>query len=337
MILTGSRRLIAVVAICQALGWITPAHAGPYSAIYAFGDSLSDVGNVFLGTGGAEPAPPYFAGRFSNGPIWLDYLAAQLGTGPMIPSLLGGTDYAFGLATTGFAPTLSTPSLVPTFVQQVALFDTATGGVAPPSALYSVWIGANDLLNVLQAGAAGAQALALMQGAAATEATEIAALVGAGARSFLVGLLPDVGKAPVVTVLGPAAAAAASALAAAYNTALEADLPGVIAAGATISYLDAFSLVDAAVTDPGAFDLSNVTDPCYIGPFTGGGTVCATPDQYLFWDVDHPTTADHAIIAVAAADALGVPEPETLSLLAVGLVGLLVCRRAQLRRRLPAI
>ena len=96
MILTGSRRLIAVVAICQALGWITPAHAGPYSAIYAFGDSLSDVGNVFLGTGGAEPAPPYFAGRFSNGPIWLDYLAAQLGTGPMIPSLQGGTDYAFG-------------------------------------------------------------------------------------------------------------------------------------------------------------------------------------------------------------------------------------------------
>ena len=169
MILTWSRRLIAVVAICQALGWITPAHAGPYSAIYAFGDSLSDVGNVFLGTDGTEPAPPYFAGRFSNGPIWLDYLAAQLGTGPMIPSLLGGTDYAFGLATTGFAPTLSTPSLVPTFVQQVALFNTATG-VAPPSALYAVWIGANDLLNVLQSGAAGAQALALMQGAAATEA-----------------------------------------------------------------------------------------------------------------------------------------------------------------------
>jgi phospholipase/lecithinase/hemolysin len=335
MILTGSRRLIAVVAICQALGWITPAHAGPYSAIYAFGDSLSDVGNVFLGTGGAEPAPPYFAGRFSNGPIWLDYLAAQLGTGPMIPSLQGGTDYAFGLATTGFAPTLSTPSLVPTFVQQVALFNTATG-VAPPSALYAVWIGANDLLNVLQSGAAGAQALALMQGAAATEATEIAALIGAGARSFLVGLLPDVGKAPAVTVLGPAAAAAASALAAAYNTALEADLPGVIAAGATISYLDAFSLLDAAVTDPGAFDLSNVTDPCYVGPLTGGGTVCATPDQYLFWDGDHPTTADHAIIAAVAADVL-VPEPGTLSLLAVGLVGLLVCRRAHLRCRPPAI
>ena len=332
MTLAGSRRLFTVMAVCQVLGWISLAQAGSYSAIYAFGDSLSDVGNVFVGTGGTEPAPPYFAGRFSNGPIWLDYLAAQLGTGPMIPSLLGGTDYAFGSATTGYGPTLSTPSLVPTLVQQVALFDAATQGLAPPSALYAVWVGGTDLLNIFQSGAAGAQALALVQGAAATEATEIAALIGAGARSFLVGLLPDVGKAPSVTVFGPAAAAAASALAMAYNTALEADLSGLITAGASLSYLDAFSLVDAAVANPGAFGLSNVTDPCYVGPLTGGGTVCATPDQYLFWDGDHPTTAAHAIVAAAAAVAL-VPEPGTSTLLAVGLIGLLVCCRAHPRRK----
>ena len=88
MTLAGSRRLFTVMAVCQVLGWISSAQAGSYSAIYAFGDSLSDVGNVFVGTSGTEPAPHYFAGRFSNGPIWLDYLAAQLGNGPMIPSLL---------------------------------------------------------------------------------------------------------------------------------------------------------------------------------------------------------------------------------------------------------
>ena len=333
MTLTWSRRLVAFVAICLSLGWMTPAQAGPYSALYAFGDSLSDIGNVFAGSGGTEPAAPYFAGRFSNGPIWLDYLAAQLGTGPMIPSLLGGTDFAFGSATTGYVPTLSNPSLAPTFAQQVALFNAATGGVAPQSALYAVWIGGTDLLNILQSGVSGTQALALVQGAAATEATEIAALVGAGARSFLVGLLPDAGKAPSVTVFGPAAAAAASALAAAYNTALETDLSGLGAGPANIFYLDAFSLIDAVVANPGAFGLSNVTDPCYVGPLTGGGTVCATPDQYLFWDTDHPTSAAHAIVAAAAAN-VAVPEPGSLSLLAVGLVGLLVCRRARFSRGL---
>jgi len=181
-------RLIAVVLIAIVAFWcrITPTPAGsPYSALYAFGDSLSDVGSVFAISGGKEPAPPYFDGRFSNGPIWLDYLAARLGTGPMIPSSkLGGKDYAFGGATTGYAPTLSSPSLVPTLSQQVALFNAATHGAAPSSALYAVWVGGEDLLNVLRSSATGAQAIQLMRGAAANEATVIAALIRQGARNF---------------------------------------------------------------------------------------------------------------------------------------------------------
>ena len=300
-------RLIAVVLIAVvAFGCrITPTHArSPYSALYAFGDSLSDVGNDFAASGGTEPAPPYYQGRFSNGPVWLDYLAQQLHTGPMIPSVVGGKDYAFGGATTGYAQTLSSPP-VPTFQQQVAQFN-ATHSVAPSSALYAVWIGGEDLLHVLQSGAPLSQAIALMQGAAATESTVIATLLGQGARNILVGLLPDAGKSPTIIALGPTVSAAASALAAVYNIALVAHLSGVIASsGAKVSYLDAFSLVDIVVADPGAFGLSNVTAPCYLGPFTGGGTVCATPNQYLFWDeFNHPTTAGHAIVADVAADVL---------------------------------
>lgn len=64
-----------------------------FSKIYVFGNSLSDPGNIYNATSfvqwfdglfGLEipvlpPSPPYFEGRYSNGPIWIDYLAEDLG------------------------------------------------------------------------------------------------------------------------------------------------------------------------------------------------------------------------------------------------------------------
>jgi hypothetical protein len=55
---------------------IVSASASPFSALYAFGDSLSDARNTFIATGGAAPpAPPYASVNgyavFSNGPVWV--------------------------------------------------------------------------------------------------------------------------------------------------------------------------------------------------------------------------------------------------------------------------
>ena len=47
-----------VLMAIAASGLLTDAHAGMIDAIDAFGDSLSDVGNIFNLTGGAEPAAP---------------------------------------------------------------------------------------------------------------------------------------------------------------------------------------------------------------------------------------------------------------------------------------
>ena len=59
------------------------ASAAQYSAIYAFGDSLSDAGNAYIATMGATPpTPPYASvngyGVFSNGPVWVQDLAGNL-------------------------------------------------------------------------------------------------------------------------------------------------------------------------------------------------------------------------------------------------------------------
>jgi phospholipase/lecithinase/hemolysin len=80
------RSIIAAAAILSISAG--QAFAGPYSAIYSFGDSLSDVGNGFIATGGAKPASPYVNGQFSNGPVWVQDLATELGLSPLKPSCM---------------------------------------------------------------------------------------------------------------------------------------------------------------------------------------------------------------------------------------------------------
>jgi outer membrane lipase/esterase len=304
------RKLSTIVATLLFTA-VAPAPAGAFTALYAFGDSLSDVGNVFIASilegMPPQPAPPYFFGEASNGPNWVEGLSGKLGLGTVFPSLLGGNDYAFGGATTG-SP-LTNFSLVPNGAQQVGTFLAAHGYSAPSTGLYTVWFGANDLGNILANKAPPSTAQSEAQTAAAYEAWEITVLAIAGARNFIVPLVPDLGKIPAFLAQGPAAEAAATWLTSTYNTALENDLrtsPYASLLGG-VHLLDTFGLLDDAAAHPAAYGLTDVTNPCYVGPLTGGGRVCATPNTYLFWDEVHPTAKVNAIIAADAAALLAPP------------------------------
>ena len=65
-------RLVSILLAFVALvpGWAT-ADGLPraFEQIVVFGDSLSDNGNQYKNTG-QPPSPPYYNGRFSNGPTW---------------------------------------------------------------------------------------------------------------------------------------------------------------------------------------------------------------------------------------------------------------------------
>src|SRR6266699_3264736 len=74
MMTRGSRKFEVLLRLALPLVWLlvaSPVFA--FDAIYAFGDSLTDTGN--------NPAPGtiYFQGRYSNGPLWIEYLSTQLG------------------------------------------------------------------------------------------------------------------------------------------------------------------------------------------------------------------------------------------------------------------
>jgi phospholipase/lecithinase/hemolysin len=121
-------------------------------------------------------------GQFSNGPVWVQGFASGLGLSPLAPSLLGGTDYAYGTAETG--PTAFNTSLTPTDLAgptgQLAQFGAAHS-TADPNALYAIWIGSNDLLDIL-AGAAPSQYAADIGIAVTNVDTAINTLSLAGAK-----------------------------------------------------------------------------------------------------------------------------------------------------------
>jgi phospholipase/lecithinase/hemolysin len=328
-----------VLLALSACGLSTNAHAGLIDAIDAFGDSLSDVGNIFNLTGGAAPAAPYVNGQFSNGNIWVQDLALDLGIAPLTPSRLGGTDYAYGSAQSG--TTLYNTAGLGDLIDlggpsgQIAQFALANPTGADPHALYTIWIGANDLAAISPSATAGDIATDI---GAIVENIDAAinTLAGLGARNFLVVTVPDLGVTPDSLTAGTSAAA--SALSAAFDGVLvngSSPLPSLAAIAAgdaiNISVLNTYLLLDSIVASPGSYGFTNVTDPCLTGEVNfAGGTPCATPNQYLFWDGDHPTAAGQALVADAALG-LVTPEPAADLLVACGLIG--VAGLFLLRRR----
>jgi phospholipase/lecithinase/hemolysin len=285
----------------------TPAPAGArYPAIYAFGDSLTDTGNVSLATLGMVPvSPPYADRSFSNGPVWIQDLAHDLGVPPLNASLTGGTDFAYGGAETGQTPvhTLNPTDLTSQYSQFL------TQSPSPlPGALYAVWAGANDVLDI--ANNNPPDPATAISDAVNNEMAVIGGLVAHGAQNLLVLNVPNLGITPYEQERGPATAQNASALAASYNAQLAAALQPLEASGALhVDLVDTYSVLDAAKTNPGAYGFTDVTDPLWNGNLTSStsGTLRASgsaQNQYLFFDSLHPSAQAHNMLASGIAQSL---------------------------------
>jgi len=276
------------------------ANASSFPAIIVYGDSLSDNGNLYALTG-QPPSPPYDQ-RLSNGPVAVEQLAAMWGV-PL-------HDFAFAGATSGIGNyadggTQTTPGALGLPGMQLELAASAPI-LTPPltsTALFVVWGGANDFL---------------VNGSVTTAVSNIdsivATLLGDGAQHILVPGMPDLGLTPDFYG-NPLATAYAQQ----FNTLLLASLPS------NATYVDTFNLLRSINANPAAYGFTDVTDPCF-----NGTTVCANPNQYLFWDGFHPTTAADTILANEFAAA--APEPSSLVLIGSGMSGLIVLVRRKYRK-----
>jgi len=304
-----SSALAAVAFLSFVLLTVPAAWAGTFTNLYVFGDSLSDVGNVFLAAG--QPAPPYYAGRYSNGPVWVEYLASDLGLSSLTPSLAGGTDFAWGGAETGTG--LSADG-TPNLRTQVSTYLGAASNHADPAGLYVVWAGANDVFDFGSNVNVATSAQNIQ--------TAVQALFNTGARQFLVPNMPPLDKTPY-GIGNPALAPALGTASVGFNSYLAADL-GLLQtqdAGIQIHNLslsdptdNVYALFNQWIANPPS-GITNVTAAAY-DPSRSPALV-PNPDSYFFWDTVHPTTGIDQQLAEAV-----VPEPSTLALLLTSLLGI---------------
>ncbi len=307
------RSAIRILVVAGIIGsYSLSAAAEPlheYSGLYVFGDSLSDPGNAYALQGTFSvppydpiPSAPYEIGgfHFTNGKTWIEQLAPKLdlrrGAKPAFqrPGIFG--NYAIGASRAG-----SSGSPLQTLAGQVGAFLDDASGAAPPDALYTIWLGSNDVRDALEAAFADptlATSFLILDAAVAAEADGISQLYDAGARHFLVLNVPNVALAPIVADGGPAAAAIALALSAAFNNRLANALDELTltASNIDIIHFDTFRFISTVVANPAVFGLNNVVDTC-LSFFVIEDVICEQPSRYLFWDAIHPTRAGHRILA----------------------------------------
>lgn len=255
------------------------AGADNFKKVVVFGDSLSDNGNLFRLSGGAFPPAPYFQGRFSNGPVWVEDFVRRI-DGEL-------EDHAFGGAFTG---ALNSDSAVvpgaPGMATSVAAYLLAHKH-AEPEALYVVWGGANDYFNGLT------NPFATVGNIAA----EVDALANAGARTFLIPNLPDLDALPATLTLDPVTRGGLNFLTAVHNAVLAGAIQNLQLAHPKVTFylMDVHTFVAGIRANPADFNLTNVSDRAiFVSPSTALG--------YLFWDDVHPSVVGHRLLSDLALD-----------------------------------
>lgn len=276
--------------------------------LYVFGDSVSDTGNAFaLSQGLIPPSPPYFNGRFSNGPVAVEQLPALLGSDY---SLQQTNNYAFGGATTGRSNVFEDDVKLdlPGLLDEIDAFQAKIGtGTADPNGLYIVWAGPNDFIDTLRgsplpdptgAGTTFADPAVLLQQGSLNIKNAISTLASSGAKNFVVPNVGNLGRLPAAG----GASVELTAITKAFNAAVDLELSNL---KFKTTRVDLYSTGEAIAADPGKFGYTNITDPLLFSPLG------SNPDQFFFWDQFHPTTKTHGIFADTISQTLSgtIPQP----------------------------
>ncbi len=329
------KRLLRLSVIVLSFLKLATAFATPVDQIVIFGDSISDNGNLYSLTSKFHKViplvpvipknPPYYEGRFTNGFNWVDDMSMT-----MQVSL---DDYAYGGS---WAEPLKDSKINIPFGLDIQVADYLirhSGDANIPNHLFIIWSGANDYVH------GRPDPDYATTNTVATIKAQIDWLLSYGAKNILVVGVPDLSVVPEVQAEGADAMQAIHEISMMHNEKLVAMMKAEQDANPSdkLMVLDITREFNDLLTNPYKYNIKNTLDACYTGGFyrnrgikadelaaakkikldiennpslmvayqngnlaAAGDIFCTNPDEYVFWDVIHPTRYVHQLIAQEA-------------------------------------
>jgi len=310
--------LLACVGVASA-----GAASAQYSKMVVLSDSMSDTHRYYEFTkfafGQGDPRPPAYDGRFCDGPVAVEVLASGLN--------LQIENYAFSGALSGYLTLipgiplgvlsqitehLNRTSLVPSVPTVPVVGDAFSvlpgTGRADPKALYVIWTGPDDYYFP-----GGMNALTAYK-AAANIQQAITSLYNTGARYFFIPTMPDLGITPRARQLEkqqPGYIANATKYSYQFSDVLSKALQSSAQRypQARIMTFDTLTFLRTEM-EKGRAEGKNLTDACHPGGLNltqfEDRPVCPDPQNYLFWDDNHPTAEANRRLGAAWLKAITV-------------------------------
>ncbi|MFB2865179.1 SGNH/GDSL hydrolase family protein [Aeromonas sp. MdU4] len=309
-----------------------------FSRIVMFGDSLSDTGKMYKKMKGYLPSsPPYFEGRFSNGPVWLEILQQEHFPGLQLVNEAegGATAVAYNhlgrwngwLGTYSWNPKYQVINNLEYEVTQFLKKDQFR-----PDDLVVIWVGANDYL------AYGWNKEEDADRVVTTIHTVANDLVSKGVKQILLFNIPDLGQTPSAHSMQ--VVDKVRHVAKYHNQRLQA-LTNELAPVGIVKLFEVDKQFDEMMREPQMFGLSDTVHACFDGGYVwkpsndkpsavAEGLALSLPaqlaiagnpileqavvgsqvnlrsslncDEHMFWDQVHPTKTVHRALSQRVAD-----------------------------------
>jgi phosphodiesterase/alkaline phosphatase D-like protein/phospholipase/lecithinase/hemolysin len=269
------------------------------SSLVAFGDSLSDNGNLFKLIG--SPSPPAWEGRSSNGPVYVEQLAQLLNV-PLDDLAVAGAEASDSSPPVLVNPVTHNPLPINLSNQVAEYIAQLNGAGAPAGTTALINIGANDYQGFFASFFPSGHlpsSLAISDFVASVVGSiekAVEALTSVGVEKIELFTLPDFGFTPAAQLGG--VAVFAHALDDANNAVLE----QVAANHPNVHIVDDFQVTEALFADPRSFGFIDPLKVPWVNLLAAHSTQFA-PNEVAFFDQIHPTAAAHGVLA-AFADAV---------------------------------